>query len=459
MKNVLKNDGGKEKTAVEKLVSRFGDSLPFDKRLYEHDIIGSIAHAEMLGETGIIGKDESAAIVKGLKGILKDIESGAFAIGNAEDIHMFIEAVLTERIGEAGKKLHTARSRNDQSVTGLRLYLKDAALDMKARLKALINALLSIAGKNERTLMPGYTHMQRAQPVTLGHHVCAYCEMFLRDIGRFENCFTSADVNVLGSGALAGTAFSIDGEMTAEKMRFASVSQNSMDGVSDRDFVIEFSFACALTMTHLSRFCEELILWSGAEFNFVRLADEYTTGSSMMPQKRNPDTAELIRGKTGRVYGDLMSLLTMMKGLPLTYNKDMQEDKEAVFDAADTLSACLEVFTGMVSSAKFNSDAMEAAAESGFTAATDAADYLVKKGAAFRDAYHTVKQLVEYCAANNKSLNDLTLSEYHRFSPLFGKDILEVCKPQSMVENRKIIGGAGAVKENIISIKKRLSLT
>ncbi len=456
MKNVLKNDGQKEKTPAERLISRFNDSLPFDKRLYKYDIAGSIAHAKMLGLEGIIDKKDSIAIINGLSSILSDIDEGVLKLHGAEDIHMFIEAELTSRIGDAGKKLHTARSRNDQSVTGLRLYVRDAASGLKARLTGLISVLCKIADEYSPALMPGYTHMQRAQPVTLGHHLCAYCEMFLRDIHRFNNSFISADCCPLGSGALAGTTFPIDREVTAHEMGFSGLSANSMDAVSDRDFCIDFVSACAVTMMHLSRFCEELILWSGAEFGFVKMADEYTTGSSMMPQKRNPDMAELIRGKTGRVYGSLTALLTMMKGLPLTYNKDMQEDKEAVFNAHDTLDICLAVFSGMIATAKFDTGKMKAAVTGGFMAATDIADYLVKKGAAFRDAYHITKEIVGYCEKNNLGLAGLSAADFSRFSPLFGSDITDAVKPENMVKNRAVIGGAADVKQNIRSIVARL---
>ena len=418
--------GGRFEKSTNEVVDDFHSSITFDQRLYRQDIEGSIAHATMLGEQGIIQKEDADAIVQGLKDILADIEAGKveFAL-DAEDIHMNMETLLIERIGQAGKRLHTGRSRNDQVALDCRMYVKDAAKEAIEKLKSLMSALLDTAQQHTLTIMPGYTHMQKAQPITLAHHLCAYAEMFRRDILRFEAAYDAADVMPLGSGALAGT--------------------------TDRDFVLDYLYACSVMMMHLSRFCEEIILWNTNEFRFVEIDDGYATGSSIMPQKKNPDMAELTRGKTGRVYGDLVTLLTVMKGLPLAYNKDMQEDKEALFDARDTLVKCLDVFTGMFKTLKFRKDVMHAGAGGGFANATDAADYLVKKGLPFREAHEVLGRLVLHCIKENKALLDLPLAELKEFSPLFEQDVYDAISLETCVRQRNVPGGpAPAMVENTI---------
>ena len=437
----------------------FNQSLSFDYKLYWHDVLASIAHVKMLGETQIIPKDEADKIGDALVNILADIEKGNLTIDGAEDIHTFVEQELTKRVGAIGKKLHTARSRNDQVATDLRLYTKDSIVNICDQLKTLVNTLIEIANNNIRFIMPGYTHLQKAQPISVAQYVNAYSEMFLRDLERFTDCYKRTDVMPLGSGALAGTDFPIDRRLTASLLSFSEISQNSVDAVSDRDFVAEYLFCCSLTMAHLSRFCEDLIIYSSDEFGFLEIADGYTTGSSIMPQKKNPDIPELIRGKTGRVYGDLTAMLTVLKGIPLSYDKDLQEDKEALFDAEDTVLACLGIFNELIRNVSFDTRKMRAAAGGGFSTATDVADYLVQKGMPFRDAHAVTGQIVRYCMENGKTLERMELHEYLTFSSLFDEEILQTVKVGKSVEARKVIGGSArsAVRENIRSITKRLN--
>ena len=404
----------------------FNASIEVDQRLYKQDIKGSIAHAAMLAKQGIMTKEEAESIRLSLLEILAEIEAGQieFTI-EREDIHMNIESILTERIGIAGKKLHTARSRNDQVATDLRLYQKDEIEKVLDLLTRLCCTLTELASVHKETVMPGYTHLQRAQPVTLALHLSAYIQMFTRDKERFSDCLKRTDSMPLGSGALAGTTYPIDRAFTAEQLGFSKICENTMDAVSDRDFAIEFASCCAISMMHLSRFCEELILWSSTEFAFIEMDDAYSTGSSIMPQKKNPDMTELIRGKTGRVYGDLFTLLTIMKGLPLAYNKDMQEDKPALFDAGDTLTDCLSIFIEVIATMEVKKDRMERAAASGYMNATDAADYLVKKGLAFRDCHEIIGKIVLYCINENKAIDEMSLAEFKDFSELFENDIYE----------------------------------
>ena len=434
--------GGRFEKSTDGMVDDFHSSITFDKRLYKQDIEGSIAHATMLGEQGILTPADADAIVAGLKDLLQDIEAGKVDFQlDAEDIHMNVETLLTARIGQAGKRLHTGRSRNDQVALDCRMYVKDVADEAVAHLAELLHALLDAAEAHKADIMPGYTHMQKAQPITLGHHLCAYAEMFRRDIGRFQAAKAAADAMPLGSGALAGTTYPLNRARVAELLGFSQLTRNSLDGVSDRDFVLDYLYACSVTMMHLSRFCEELILWNTNEFQFVEMDDAYATGSSIMPQKKNPDMAELTRGKTGRVYGDLLALLTVMKGLPLAYNKDMQEDKEALFDARDTLIKCLSVFTGMFKTLRFRTDVMRRGASGGFTNATDAADYLVKKGLPFRDAHEVLGKLVLHCIGENKALLDLPLEELRAFSPLFDEDVYTALSMETCVNARRLPGG------------------
>ncbi|MGI6734532.1 MAG: argininosuccinate lyase [Anaerovoracaceae bacterium] len=417
---------GRFSKAANSSAEAFNASIETDQRLYKQDIQGSLAHALMLGRQGIIPMEEAEAIRLSLREILEDIENGKveFSI-EQEDIHMNIETLLTERIGDAGKRLHTARSRNDQVATDLRLYQKEEIHKVQSLLQNLIDALENLAEQHKETVMPGYTHLQRAQPVTLALHLRAYAEMFKRDFDRFQDCLKRTDLLPLGAGALAGTTYPIDRHFVAEELGFSGICENTLDAVSDRDFAIEFTGCCAMTMMHLSRFCEELILWNSTEFAFIEMDDAFSTGSSIMPQKKNPDMAELIRGKTGRVYGDLFALLTIMKGLPLAYNKDMQEDKPPLFDAGDTLKDCLSIFTQVISTMEIKTQNMEKAANSGFMNATDAADYLVKKGLPFRDCHEIIGKMVLYCIKENKNLDDLTLKEFKNFSPLFEADIYD----------------------------------
>ncbi|MBR6955199.1 MAG: argininosuccinate lyase [Clostridia bacterium] len=434
--------GGRFSKATDGLVDDFNSSISFDQRLYEQDIRGSIAHATMLGEQGIIPKEDAEKIVAGLQGILEDARAGRIRwMTDAEDIHMNVETILTERIGKAGKRLHTGRSRNDQVALDMHMYARDCAVEAQALLDDLLTVLLDTAEKHLHTVMPGYTHMQKAQPITLAHHLMAYVQMFLRDRKRFGQAQEAANVMPLGSGALAATTYPLNRERVAELLDFPAITANSMDGVSDRDYLLDYLHAASLCMMHLSRFSEELILWSTSEFRFVTMDDAFSTGSSIMPQKKNPDVAELIRGKTGRVYGDLMGLLTVMKGLPLAYNKDMQEDKEGFFDARDTLVKCLTVFTAMLRTLTFRSDEMARGAGGGFANATDCADYLVGRGVPFRDAHRVVGQLVAYCLDRDKDLMSLSLEELKGFHPAFEQDVYEAISLKACVERRSIPGG------------------
>ncbi len=433
---------GRFSKEIDSKVNDFNSSVSFDARMYRQDIRGSIAHATMLGDCGIIEKHESEKIVDGLKGILADIDSGKLLIDpNAEDIHMFVEQELTNRLGDTGKRLHTARSRNDQVALDIRLYLRDEIAELIPMVKKLIAALCDIAEKNLDTVMCGYTHLQRAQPITLGHHLMAYANMLSRDIGRLKDTNKRMDRCPLGSGALASTTYPIDRKEVADLLGFADVTQNSLDGVSDRDFCIELASALSILMMHLSRFSEEIILWCSWEFKFIELDDAYATGSSIMPQKKNPDITELIRGKTGRVYGDLTTLLTMMKGLPLAYNKDMQEDKEAIFDAIDTVKLCLGTFTPMLETMRVNKENMRAAAAKGFINATDCADYLVKKGLPFRDAYKITGTLVARCIELGTTLEALPLDEYKKLCDTFDTDVYDAINLDTCVNMRKAQGG------------------
>ncbi|MBE9502475.1 MAG: argininosuccinate lyase [Dehalococcoidia bacterium] len=436
--NPLRNQFEKE---GEKSVEEYTASIPFDRRLYKQDIVGSIAHAKMLAKQGIISDKEAELIMMGLASIREEIEQGVFELSaELEDIHMNIEARLIEKIGEAGQKLHTARSRNDQIALDMRLFAKEAISHTIEKLVGLQKALLDLAEANKDVVMPGYTHLQRAQPVLFAHHILAYFEMLQRDVGRFRDCLKRADVMPLGSGALAGVPYAIDREFLAQELGFARVSENSMDAVSDRDFIIEYQAAASLAMMHISRLAEEIILWSSVEFGFVRLAAAYTTGSSIMPQKRNPDVAELARGKTGRVYGNLLAILTTMKALPLTYNRDLQEDKEGFFDTVNTLISTLEVLTGMIATMQIRGDRTKEAAEGGYILATDLADYLVRKGVPFRQAHEIVGKLVQYAMEKGKGFKDLSLDEYQRFSPLFAQDVYSVTV-ESSLEARTARGG------------------
>lgn len=434
--------GGRFQKNTDHQVDDFNSSIRFDQRMYRQDIRGSIAHARMLGKQGIIPKEDSEKIIAGLQGILEDIEAGKveFLI-DAEDIHMNIEKLLTDRIGEAGKRLHTGRSRNDQVALDLRMYLRDEAKEISEMLLHTQKTLINLAKQHTETIMPGYTHLQKAQPITLAHHLMAYFEMFYRDSDRLSDCVRRMNVMPLGSGALAGTTYPLDRESVAEELGFSGVTENSLDGVSDRDFAIELAGVLSLVMMHLSRFCEELILWSSHEFSFVEMDDAYSTGSSIMPQKKNPDVAELIRGKTGRVYGHLTGLLTTMKGIPLAYNKDMQEDKEPIFDAVDTVKLCLPVFCSMISTMTVKKDVMRKGAAGGFTNATDAADYLVKKGVPFREAHSIVGKMVFYALEHQKALDELSLEELKACSPIIEEDIYQAISLETCVNDRKLIGG------------------
>ena len=434
--------GGRFTKSTDSFVDHFHSSISFDQRMYKEDIEGSIAHAGMLGKQGIIPNDDAKLIQKTLKEILSDIEEGKIEFDEkAEDIHMNIETILISRIGDVGKRLHTGRSRNDQVALDIRMYVKKEIVNIQELLKELMTVLNNTAEKNLETIMPGYTHLQRAQPVTLAHHLTAYIEMFKRDYDRLSDTYKRTNVLPLGSGALATTTYDLDRYDVMNALGFDSITLNSMDGVSDRDFCIELLSALSIIMMHLSRFCEEIILWSSHEFKFIELDDAYSTGSSIMPQKKNPDMAELIRGKTGRVYGYLMGLLTTMKGLPLAYNKDMQEDKEGVFAAIDTVKMCLPVFTNMVNTMTVKKDNMLSAAKGGFTNATDAADWLVKKGMPFRDAHAVIGHLVLYCINNNTNLDDLSLEEYKSISPVFDETIYDAIRVEKCVEARNIPGG------------------
>ncbi|MGN0553815.1 MAG: argininosuccinate lyase [Oscillospiraceae bacterium] len=448
---------GRSSKEVDSRVNDFNSSIAFDSRMYRQDIKGSMAHAEMLGDCGIIEKSESEKIIAGLKEILADIDSGKLQFDlNAEDIHMFVESELTKRLGDTGKRLHTARSRNDQVALDIRMYLKDEINEIIPMIRELIGVLCDIAEKNLDTIMPGYTHLQRAQPITFAHHMMAYAQMLIRDIGRFEDTYKRMNKMPLGSGALATTTYPIDRRQVCELLGFDEITMNSLDGVSDRDFCVEMCSAISILMMHLSRFSEEIILWSSWEFKFIELDDAYATGSSIMPQKKNPDVTELIRGKTGRVYGDLNTLLVMLKGTPLAYNKDMQEDKEAIFDAIDTVKLCLTTFIPMLSTMELYKENMRNAAARGFINATDCADYLVKKGLPFRDAYKITGTLVAYCIKNRTVLENLSLDEFRELSPVFDDDVYEAIKLETCVNMRKADGGPApeAVKKQIEYARK-----
>ena len=436
--------GGRFTKETDKLVYNFNASISFDQKFYAQDIRGSIAHVTMLQKQGILTKEGKESIIEGLKGIQADVENGTLEITDEyEDIHSFVEANLIDRIGDAGKKLHTGRSRNDQVALDMRLYTRDEIEALDTLLKELLEVLLKLMKEHIETYMPGFTHLQKAQPVTLAHHLGAYFEMFKRDRLRMKDIRKRMNYCPLGAGALAGTTYPLDREYTAELLGFDGPTLNSMDSVSDRDYLIEMLSAMSTVMMHLSRFCEEVIIWNSNEYQFVEIDDAYSTGSSIMPQKKNPDIAELVRGKTGRVYGALMSLLTTMKGIPLAYNKDMQEDKELVFDAIDTTKGCLALFTGMLRTMRFRKQRMEDSAKNGFTNATDAADYLVNHGVPFRDAHGIVGQLVLYCIDKNIALDDMSLEEYKAISPVFEEDIYEAISMKTCVEMRNTIGAPG----------------
>ncbi len=434
--------GGRFTQSTDTFTDHFHSSIGFDSRMYEEDITGSMAHATMLGKQDIIPKADADLIVKTLGEILTDIKDGKISFDEkAEDIHMNIETILISRIGDVGKKLHTGRSRNDQVALDTRMYTKKEILFLQNLIKELVATLNHLAEQHTETILPGYTHLQRAQPVTLAHHLLAYIEMFKRDYDRLSDAYKRTNVLPLGSGALATTTYPLDRSFVAEQLGFAGICANSIDGVSDRDFCVEVISDLSILMMHLSRFCEEIILWSSHEFHFIELSDAYSTGSSIMPQKKNPDMAELIRGKTGRVYGHLMGILTVLKGLPLAYNKDMQEDKESLFDAIDTVKMCLPVFTAMLATMTVKKESMENAAKGGFTNATDAADWLVKQGVPFRDAHGIIGRLVLYCIAHNTNLDDLSLEEYQAISPVFNESIYDAISVKKCVEARNVFGG------------------
>ncbi len=434
--------GGRFEKGTDKLVDDFNSSIRFDSRMYKQDILGSIAHANMLGNCGIISTEESSLIQNTLKAILSDIEAGKIEFEiDAEDIHMNVEKILISRIGDTGKKLHTGRSRNDQVALDIRMYLKDEINIISDMLVSLENTIIKISEDNLDTILPGYTHLQRAQPITFAHHMMAYFEMFKRDIERLSDCYSRMNVLPLGSGALAGTTYPLDRYMVANELGFNDVTQNSLDGVSDRDFAIELLSCLSILMMHMSRLSEEIILWSSHEFGFVELDDAYSTGSSIMPQKKNPDVAELARGKTGRVYGSLMTMLTVMKSLPLAYNKDMQEDKEAIFDAVDTVKMCLPVFSNMLATMKLRKTNMYKAAQGGFTNATDIADYLVKKGIPFRSAHEIIGKMVLYCIENSKAIDDMSMEEFKSFSEKIEDDVYTEISLEKCVSGRKLPGG------------------
>ena len=434
--------GGRFAKETDQLTDHFNSSISFDCRLYKQDIIGSIAHVTMLGQQNIITPDESLAIINGLNDLLDAIEKGEVTFNEKmEDIHMNIEALLISRIGDVAKKMHTGRSRNDQVALDTRLYTREAIVSLKQMVQDLMTTLLEMAKRYDQTIMPGYTHLQRAQPITFGHHLMAYFEMLKRDYLRLDMAYENTNYCPLGSGALATTTYPLDREVVAEYLNFTGVCENSLDGVADRDFCLDVLYSLSVLMMHLSRFSEEIILWSSHEFHFIELDDAYSTGSSIMPQKKNPDIAELVRGKTGRVYGHLLGLLTTMKGLPLAYNKDMQEDKEALFDSIDTLTMCLPIFTRMLATLKVCESNMYQAASGGFTNATDAADYLVKKGLAFRDAHEVIGKLVLYCVNHNTTLEDLPLEVYQSIHPIFEADVYDAIALSTCVAGRKVQGG------------------
>lgn len=448
--------GGRFTKDTDQLVYNFNASISFDKKFYKQDMEGSIAHVKMLGKQGILDAGEAQEIVEAIKEIMREVDEGKLKISHAyEDIHSFVEATLIDRLGDVGKKLHTGRSRNDQVALDMRLYTRQEVLETDGLLEGLLRAILTIMEQNTDTFMPGFTHLQKAQPVTLAHHMGAYFEMFKRDRQRMEDIYQRMNYCPLGSGALAGTTYGLDRYDTARQLGFVGPTLNSMDGVSDRDYLIELLSALATVMMHLSRFSEEVIIWNSNEYQFVEIDDAYSTGSSIMPQKKNPDIAELVRGKTGRVYGALMSLLTTMKGIPLAYNKDMQEDKELTFDAIDTVKGCLALFTGMLSTMKFCKERMEESARHGFTNATDAADYLVNHGVPFRDAHGIVGKLVLYCIQKHAAIDDLSLEELKQISPVFEADIFEAVSMETCVEKRLTIGAPGQkAMEQVIALEK-----
>jgi len=451
---------GRTDGQIDRVADDFNSSIHFDSRMYRQDITGSMAHAAMLAKQGIISREDEEALIDGLASILADLESGALSFDfTCEDIHMFVEQELTQRLGDVGKKLHTARSRNDQVALDLRMYLRDQIDCLEEKLKKLLSVITDQAETNRFLILPGYTHLQRAQPISFGHHLMAYAMMLLRDLDRLSDTKKRMNLSPIGACALAGTTYLTDRRFEAERLGFDGICQNSLDAVSDRDFALELMSDLSILMMHLSRFSEEIILWSSWEFQFVELSDAFTTGSSIMPQKKNPDMAELVRGKTGRVYGDLFALLTTLKGLPLAYNKDMQEDKESVFDACDTVNACLDVFTGMLAGMRARGEQMKKAAQTGFINATDLADYLVKKGLPFRSAYKISGQIVAFCLDNQKVLESLTLSEYQNFSELFEKDVYEEIDLETCVRKRISEGGTSfdSVTKQIEYVRKRVN--
>lgn len=454
--------GGRFTKETDKLAYNFQASISFDQKFYAQDIKGSMAHTKMLAKQGILTNDEMQQILSGLESILKDVEEGKLEITDEyEDIHSFVEANLIDRIGDAGKKLHTGRSRNDQVALDMRLYTREEITQINELLKELLEVLIRIMEENLETYMPGFTHLQKAQPITLAHHLGAYFEMFKRDRQRLDDIYERMNYCPLGSGALAGTTYPLDRAYTAELLDFNGPTLNSMDSVSDRDYVIELLSALSTIMMHLSRFCEEIIIWNSNEYRFVEIDDAYSTGSSIMPQKKNPDIAELVRGKTGRVYGALISILTTMKGIPLAYNKDMQEDKELTFDAIDTVKGCVALFTGMLDTIKFNKDVMKASAMKGFTNATDAADYLVNHGVPFRDAHGIIGRLVLYCQEKGKAIDELSLNELKEISPVFEQDVFDAISLETCVNKRMTIGAPGpdAMREVIRINKEYLSIS
>ncbi len=449
---------GRFKKELNKQVNDFNSSLSFDSRMYKEDILGSIAHATMLGKQNIISKEDANLICKTLKEISLDIENEKILFDDSEDIHMFVEAELTKRIGEVGKRLHTSRSRNDQVALDIRLYLRNEIEEIKGLVKSLMEVIIDLADENKNTIMPGYTHLQRAQPITLANHVLAYAYMLKRDLSRLDDTLDRLNYSPLGSCALAGTTYPIDRKFVADELNFKGIVENSLDGVSDRDFVLDLAYTISMIMMHLSRFSEEIIMWCSWEFKFIELDDAYSTGSSIMPQKKNPDICELIRGKTGRAYGNLNTLLTMLKGLPLAYNKDMQEDKEAIFDSIDNVKMCLSIFAPMLKTMKVNKDNMKKAAAKGFINATDLADYLVKKNMAFRDAYKLSGSLVAYCIDNNKVLEELSLDEFKKYSSLFENDVYDAINLENATFRRTSDGASSieSVEKQIASLRSSL---
>lgn len=449
---------GRFKKELNKQVNDFNSSLSFDSRMYKEDILGSIAHATMLGKQNIISKEDANLICKTLKEISLDIENEKILFDDSEDIHMFVEAELTKRIGEVGKRLHTSRSRNDQVALDIRLYLRNEIEEIKGLVKSLMEVIIDLADENKNTIMPGYTHLQRAQPITLANHILAYAYMLKRDLSRLDDTLDRLNYSPLGSCALAGTTYPIDRKFVADELNFKGIVENSLDGVSDRDFVLDLAYTISMIMMHLSRFSEEIIMWCSWEFKFIELDDAYSTGSSIMPQKKNPDICELIRGKTGRAYGNLNTLLTMLKGLPLTYNKDMQEDKEAIFDSIDNVKMCLSIFAPMLKTMKVNKGNMKKAAAKGFINATDLADYLVKKNMAFRDAYKLSGSLVAYCIDNNKVLEELSLDEFKKYSSLFENDVYDAINLENATFRRTSDGASSieSVEKQIASLRSSL---